>query len=61
MAQIGSSNWSKDGLLDLDFAPARVDYKASGPCRPSYVQENHGPMKPADGFFILGGNENGNC
>ncbi|KAL3495061.1 hypothetical protein BJX62DRAFT_222830 [Aspergillus germanicus] len=60
MAQIGFSNWSKAGLFDLDFAPARVNHGASGPCRPSYVQENHGPIKPADGFFILGKDENGN-
>ncbi|KAF4447215.1 Transferase [Fusarium albosuccineum] len=55
MAQIGFSNWSKAGLFDLDFSPARKDLSGgTGPCRPSYVQENHGPIKPADGFFILG-------
>ncbi|KAL2851086.1 hypothetical protein BJY01DRAFT_233048 [Aspergillus pseudoustus] len=60
MAQIGFSNWAKAGLFDLDFAPARVDGDAAGPCRPSYVQENHGPVKPADGFFILGKDGKGN-
>ncbi|KAL2816431.1 hypothetical protein BDW59DRAFT_177364 [Aspergillus cavernicola] len=60
MAQIGFSNWSKVGLFDLDFAPARKDKGESGPCRPSYVQENHGPIKPADGFFIFGKDEKGN-
>jgi hypothetical protein len=38
----------------------RVGHEASGPCRPSYVQENHGPIKPADAFFILGKDEKGN-
>ncbi|KAL4934873.1 hypothetical protein BDV06DRAFT_234997 [Aspergillus oleicola] len=63
MAQVGFSNWAKAGLFDLDFAPARVDVDqsvTSGPCRPCYVQENHGPVKPADGFFILGKDEGGN-
>lgn len=59
MAQIGFSNWSKAGLFDLDFAPARKVPKES-PCRPLYVQENHGPVKPADGFFILGKDAGGN-
>ncbi|PLN78519.1 hypothetical protein BDW42DRAFT_202109 [Aspergillus taichungensis] len=60
MAQIGFSNWNKAGLFNLDFSPARVDREGSGPCRPSYVQENHGPIKPADGFFIFGKDEKGN-
>ncbi|KAL2809113.1 hypothetical protein BJX63DRAFT_406903 [Aspergillus granulosus] len=60
MAQIGFSNWAKAGLFNLDFAPAVVNQKATGPCRPSYVQENHGPIKPADGFFILGKDAKGN-
>jgi hypothetical protein len=55
MAQVGFSNWSKAGLFDLDFAPARKDSEGLGvPCRPSYVQENHGPVKPGDGFFVFG-------
>lgn len=61
MAQVGFSNWSKAGLFDLDFAPTR---KNSGnnkePCRPSYMQANHGPVKPTDGFFILGKDSDGN-
>ncbi|PKK50836.1 hypothetical protein CI102_4473 [Trichoderma harzianum] len=60
MAQIGFSNWSKAGLFDLDFAPARKTLKGDVPCRPSYVQENHGPIKPADGWFIFGKDEKGN-
>jgi hypothetical protein len=60
MAQIGFSNWAKAGLFDLDFAPARQDQNKTGPCKPSYVQENHGPIKPADGFFILGKDGKGN-
>ncbi|KAL7908560.1 hypothetical protein GGI35DRAFT_406463 [Trichoderma velutinum] len=60
MAQIGFSNWSKAGLFDLDFAPARKTPKANVPCRPSYVQENHGPIKPADGWFIFGKDDKGN-
>lgn len=61
MAQVGFSNWSKAGLFNTDFAPARQDPKGdSGPCKPSYVQENHGPIKPGDGFFILGKDEKGN-
>lgn len=61
MAQIGLSNWTKAGLFDLDFSPARRAPKDDGtPCRPVYVQENHGPVKPADGFFILGKDEKGN-
>lgn len=59
MAQIGFSNWSKAGLFDLDFSPARKVQK-DGACRPSYVQENHGPVKPADGFFVFGKDEKGN-
>lgn len=59
MAQIGFSNWSKAGLFDLDFASARV-VSEEGSCRPSYVQENHGPIKPADGFFVFGKDEKGN-
>lgn len=61
MAQVGFSNWSKAGLFDLDFAPARASPKAGDePCRPSYVQENHGPVKPADGFFVFGKDYKGN-
>ncbi|KAF2996350.1 hypothetical protein E8E14_000344 [Neopestalotiopsis sp. 37M] len=61
MAQIGFSNWSKAGLFNLDFAPARKGSSNSKlPCMPSYVQENHGPVKPADGFFVLGKDEKGN-
>ncbi|KAF5003517.1 hypothetical protein FDECE_9940 [Fusarium decemcellulare] len=61
MAQIGFSNWSKAGIFDLDFSAARKDLSSgTGPCRPLYVQENHGPIKPADGFFILGKDGKGN-
>lgn len=61
MAQVWFTNWSKAGLFNLDFAPARKGYKERDvPCRPSYVQENHGPVKPADGFFVLGKDEKGN-
>jgi len=60
MAQIGFSNWDKAGLFQLDFAPARKVAKNGVPCRPSYVQENHGPVKPADGFFVLGKDDKGN-
>ncbi|KAL4952948.1 hypothetical protein BDW69DRAFT_184956 [Aspergillus filifer] len=63
MAQVGFSNWAKAGLFDVDFGPARVDEDQdadSQPCRPCYVQENHGPVKPADGFFILGKDGEGN-
>ncbi|UKZ75596.1 hypothetical protein TrVFT333_003284 [Trichoderma virens FT-333] len=60
MAQIGFSNWSKAGLFNLDFAPARKVSKGDVPCRPSYVQENHGPIKPADGWFIFGKDDKGN-
>lgn len=59
MAQIGFSNWSKAGLFGLDFSPARKTKKV-GACRPSYVQENHGPVNPVDGFFILGKDGKGN-
>jgi hypothetical protein len=60
MAQVGFSNWSKAGLFDLDFAPARVVPKDGVSCRPSYVQENHGPIKPIDGFFVFGKDDKGN-
>ncbi|KAL6801472.1 hypothetical protein GGI42DRAFT_354492 [Trichoderma sp. SZMC 28013] len=60
MAQIVFSNWSKAGLFDLDFAPARKTPKGDVPCRPSYVQVNHGPIKPADGWFIFGKDDKGN-
>lgn len=61
MAQVGFSNWSKAGLFDLDFSPARVSPREDcAPCRPSYVQENHGPIKPVDGFFVLGKDAKGN-
>lgn len=60
MAQIGFSNWDRAGLFNLDFAPARVAGAQTGACRPSYVQENHGPVKPVDGFFILGKDQHGN-
>ncbi|OQD72187.1 hypothetical protein PENPOL_c001G01375 [Penicillium polonicum] len=61
MAQVGFSNWSKAGLFNLDFSPARQGPRDDSlPCRPSYVQENHGPVKPADGFFILGKDNKGN-
>lgn len=61
MTQVGFSNWTKAGLFNLDFSPARQDFNSdSGPCRPSYIQENHGPVKPGDGFFILGKDEKGN-
>ncbi|KAF2641025.1 hypothetical protein P280DRAFT_468704 [Massarina eburnea CBS 473.64] len=61
MAQVGFSNWSKAGLFDVDFAPARVNATNSGaPCRPVFVQENHGPIKPVNGFFIFGKDAQGN-
>lgn len=60
MAQVGFSNWDKAGLFRLDFAPARKVSNEGTPCRPSYVQENHGPVKPAYGFFVLGKDEKGN-
>ncbi|KAJ5788143.1 Transferase [Penicillium paradoxum] len=61
MAQVGFSNWSKAGLFDLDFSPARRGPRNDSlSCKPSYIQENHGPVKPADGFFILGKDEKGN-
>ncbi|KAK1761160.1 hypothetical protein QBC47DRAFT_313557 [Echria macrotheca] len=60
MYQVGFSNWTKAGLFGLDFSPARMDGDKTGPCRPVYVQENHGPIKPADGFFVLGKDEKGN-
>lgn len=61
MAQIGFSNWDRARLFKLDFAPAREAPVPGGPpCRPSYVQENHGPIKPVDGFFILGKDQHGN-
>jgi hypothetical protein len=59
MYQIGFSNWTKAGLFDLDFSPACKE-KVDKPCRPSYVQENHGPVKPVDGFFVLGKDHDGN-
>ena len=59
MFQVGFSNWSKAGLFDLDFSPARVTPK-EGTCRPVYVQENHGPIKPVDGWFVFGKDERGN-
>ncbi|KAL4801848.1 hypothetical protein BDV18DRAFT_164662 [Aspergillus unguis] len=59
MLQVGYSNWTKAGLFNLDFSPARVDGKSEA-CRPSYVQENHGPLKPVNGFFIFGKDEKGN-
>ncbi|KAG8160689.1 hypothetical protein KVR01_008953 [Diaporthe batatas] len=65
MAQVGFSNLSKAGLFDLDFAPARKG-KDEGqdamprPCKPVYAQENHGPIKPVDGFFVLGKDSLGN-
>ncbi|KAJ4414023.1 hypothetical protein N0V85_003325 [Neurospora sp. IMI 360204] len=59
MYQIGFSNWSKANLFEVDFSPARKEAK-DGQCRPSYVQENHGPAKPCDGFFILGKDPKGN-
>jgi hypothetical protein len=62
MAQIGFSNWTKAGLFDLDFSPAvkEVGEFELLPCTPSYVQENHGPVKPADGFFVFGKDRKGN-
>ena len=60
MAQVGFSNWDKAGLFRLDFAPARSVPQDGVPCCPSYVQENHGPIKPADGFFVLGKDGKGN-
>lgn len=61
MAQIGVSNWSKAGLFNLDFAPARKDPKGSNvPCNPSYVQENHGPIEPVDAFLVMGKDSKGN-
>lgn len=61
MAQLGISNWSKAHLFDLDFAPARKNVgSGNGPCRPSYVQENHGPVKPTGGFLVMGKDSKGN-
>ncbi|KAK7714556.1 hypothetical protein SLS63_011678 [Diaporthe eres] len=65
MSQVGFSNLSKAGLFDLDFAPARKggdkrQDQPPRPCKPVYVQENHGPIKPVDGFFVLGKDSLGN-
>lgn len=65
MSQVGFSNLSKAGLFDLDFAPARKGQdrgqdQPPRPCKPVYVQENHGPIKPVDGFFVLGKDSSGN-
>ena len=61
MAQVGFSNWSKAGLFDVDFSTARKEGGKKGvPCQASYVQENHGPIKPANGFFVLGKDAKGN-
>ncbi|CAI7640261.1 unnamed protein product [Penicillium pancosmium] len=62
MAQVGFSNWTRAGLFDLDFSPAVKDAGDFDlpPCTPSYVQENHGPVKPADGFFVFGKDRKGN-
>jgi hypothetical protein len=55
MAQIGLSNWSRTDLFGLDFAPAcKNPGDGNRPCRASYVQEKHGPIKPADDLFIIG-------
>jgi len=59
MYQIGFSNWTKAGLFDLDFSPASKTGK-DRPCRPVFIQENHGPVKPVDGFFVIGKDEKGN-
>ncbi|RFU72950.1 transferase [Trichoderma arundinaceum] len=60
-SMIGFSNWSKAGLFDIDFAPARKASESSYvPCKPSYVQENHGPIKPVEGFIISGKDDKGN-
>ncbi|KAJ5895231.1 hypothetical protein N7495_006922 [Penicillium taxi] len=61
MVQVGFSNWTKAGLFNLDFSPAVKDTNGGNvPCRPSYVQENHGPIKPGDGFFVFGKDQKGN-
>lgn len=67
MSQVGFSNWTKAGLFDLDFAPARknsrdgdMNIPCNIPCKPSYAQENHGPIKPVNGFFVLGKDSKGN-
>ncbi|KAK0621645.1 hypothetical protein B0T17DRAFT_618069 [Bombardia bombarda] len=62
MAQAGFSHWSKAGLFDLNFAPARKNVHVSRdvPFRLSYVQENHGPVKPVYGFFVFGKDARGN-
>lgn len=60
MAQVGVSNWARAGLFGLDFAPARKNpADGSGPCRPSYVQENHGPVRPTNAFLVLGKDNQG--
>jgi len=65
MSQVGFSNLSKAGLFDLDFVPAHKDEgigqdQPPRPCRPMYIQENHGPIKPVQGFYILGKDSLGN-
>lgn len=61
MYKVGFSNWTKAGLFNLDFAPARkAASQLNTACVPSYVQENHGPVKPVDGFFVLGKDSMGN-
>jgi hypothetical protein len=58
---VGFSNWSKAGLFDVGFSPAWKDGVKEGvPCRASYVQENHGHIKLANGFFVLGKDAKGN-
>jgi hypothetical protein len=41
MAQVGFSNWSKAGLFNLDFSPARQGPRnGSLPCRPSFSEKS---------------------
>ena len=49
------------GLFNVNFFPAvKVPRGDNLPCRSSYIQENHGNIKPVDGPVVLGENQKGN-
>jgi hypothetical protein len=54
MAQIGFSNWSKAGLFDLDFAPARVNHERVALVARRMSKRTTGQLSLQMGFLFWG-------
>ncbi|KAJ4396246.1 hypothetical protein N0V93_000465 [Gnomoniopsis smithogilvyi] len=56
------SSWARAGLFEVDFGAARKKEggRGTGKCYPVYIQQEHGPIRNLEAFFILGKDGEGN-